>query len=381
MGMKPSIQTLMQLMRDRKEQETFPYVLLLGSSLSLTPAVRSSLSGAEDWETFWKEMDRRSPTERRAWLKRPLDELGLEPGYQAMARLAEAGYFNLILTLNVDDTIDNALKTRLSASEYHIWVRGQVSNHEIVAALDLPTPRLKVFKLRGDINIGALSLTDTEQFEFPGDLGQSVSELLERDTILVGEIFSHDTDVQRCIKKSNSALWCILPDEPSHDSFIGRTKRSRSYVEIITGPDAEFNMFFTALAESLLPTIPGGRRSQEAIEGRRDIWAKFVKKAGAVALWDRESQKVIFPLKKKLSMAFKLANKESKPEEWEPLREALSDFCQYSFSTPVSKALVEELRQLVAELVSNIIADLFFDKHLASVKQYLKDFVKQLQHL
>jgi len=120
---------------------------------------------------------------------------------------------------------------------------------------------------------------------------------------------------------------------------------------------------------------------QKAIEGSQDIWAEFVKKAGAVAIWDRESQKVIFPLKKKLSMAFKLANKESKPEEWEPLREALSDFCQYSFSTPVSKALVEELRQLVAELVSNIIADLSLDKHLASVKQYLKDFVKQLQHL
>jgi tetratricopeptide (TPR) repeat protein len=111
------------------------------------------------------------------------------------------------------------------------------------------------------------------------------------------------------------------------------------------------------------------------------LWLQFVKKAGAVAIWDRESQKVISPLKEKLPIAFELISKESKPEEWEPLRKAISDFCQYSFSTQVSKTLVEELRQLVAELVGNIIAGLSTGKHLASVEQYLKDLIKPLQRL
>jgi len=58
--------------------------------------------------------------------------------------------------------------------------------------------------------------------------------------------------VQRCIKKSTGALWCILRGEPARDSFIRRAKLSRPSGEIISGADAEFNAFFTALVEKVL---------------------------------------------------------------------------------------------------------------------------------
>jgi hypothetical protein len=255
-----SLEKLAQLMRARQEQKESPYVLLLGSSLSLTPAVRRALARTEDWEAFWKEMQRISPTERKTLLKRPLDALGLEPGYQAVARLAKAGYFNLILTLNVDDAIDDAVRP-LPADQSVLLVHDGSNATQIVEALSRPTPRLKVIKLRGDINAQALPLTDKGQFEFPNDLERSVSEWLRGDTILVGDI-PYDTDLQRCINQSTGALWCILPDEPVSNSFIVHAKQIRSSGKIITGADAEFNTFFTAMAKRL-PTKPKPQRSPQ----------------------------------------------------------------------------------------------------------------------
>ncbi|TEU18856.1 MAG: hypothetical protein E3J21_05050 [Anaerolineales bacterium] len=235
-------------MQKRQEQSETPYVLLLGSSLSLTLAVRRAFAGTEDWEAFWKAMQPTSPTERKVLLKKPLDALGLEPGYQAMAWLAEAGYFNLIFTLNVDDAIDDMVRP-LPADQSVLLVYDGTNTAQIVETLSRATPRIKVIKLRGDINAQTLPLTATGQFEFPANLERSVSEWLKRDTILVGDI-PYDTDVQRCIRRSTGALWCILPDEPGTNSFVIRAKRSRPSGEIVTGAEAEFNAFFTALRDA-----------------------------------------------------------------------------------------------------------------------------------
>jgi hypothetical protein len=54
-------------------------------------------------------MERLSAAERRALLADPLDSLDLAAGYRCLAQLVQAGYFDLILTLNVDDTLDESL--------------------------------------------------------------------------------------------------------------------------------------------------------------------------------------------------------------------------------------------------------------------------------
>ncbi len=263
--MDPFIEKLAQLMQARQELGEPPYVLLLGSSLSLTPAVRRAFARTEDWETFWKEMQRASPTERKALLKKPLDALGLEQGYQAMARLAGAGYCSLILTLNVDDAIDDAVRP-LPADQSVLLIYDGNNTAQIVETLSRATPRLKVVKLRGDINAQALPLTATGQFEFPDDLEQTISDWLERDAILIGDI-PYDTDVQRCVRRSSGALWCILPDEPASNSFVKRAKQSRPSGEIITGAGAEFNAFFTTLAECLGLKGPVGDLRSPEVEG------------------------------------------------------------------------------------------------------------------
>jgi len=75
----------------------------------------------------------------------------LAKGYRALTRLLAAGYLEVVFTPNMDDTLDDELRT-LKADEYRIWVYGEVTSAELVAALEYRSPRVKVLKLRGDIS-------------------------------------------------------------------------------------------------------------------------------------------------------------------------------------------------------------------------------------
>jgi WD40 repeat protein len=243
-SMDDAIAQLAKMMRARRAAGVVPYTLLLGSSLSLTPAVRRAVCDSEAWEAFWEKVTRTSPEERRALMHEPLSQLDLQAGCDALAQLVGAGYFNVVLTLNVDDALDNALKA-LPASEYRVWVHGEVSSQEIVTALDRPTPRIKVVKLRGDVNAYKLPLTPEATFEFPDDLEDAVMRFLHHDTVIVGDL-PFDDDVHRCIRGGDGALWVVTAEG---NGFLDRAKRIRKVGEVIAA--TEFNAFFTALAEEL----------------------------------------------------------------------------------------------------------------------------------
>ncbi len=245
----PAIRQLAALIRARREVGDQPYTLLLGSSLSLTPEVRRAVCDSDDWGAFWTAMERLSAAERRALLAGPLGSLNLSAGYRCLAQLVQARYFDLVLTLNVDDALDESLRI-MSAREYHIFTHGQVPGTEIATALSRTHPRVKVVKLRGDINAYKLPLTPEGQFEFPEELEEAVERLLSQDTILVGDI-PYDTDIQRCIRKGEGALWVVVPEKPRPGGFLYNAKRACPMGEVITGPEAEFVSFFSALAREL----------------------------------------------------------------------------------------------------------------------------------
>ena len=267
----PAIHQLANFIRTRREAGERSYTLLLGSSLSLTPEVRQAVCGSDDWEAFWTAMERLSAAERRALLADPLDALNLTAGYRYLAQLVQAGYFDLVLTLNVDDALDESLRI-LSAREYQILTHGQVPGTEIAAALGRAHPRVKVVKLHGDLNAYKLPLTPEGQFEFPKELEGAVERRLSQDTILVGDIY-HDTDIQRCIRQGEGALWVVVPEPPAAGSFLYNAKKARLMGEVISGPEAEFVSFFSALAREL--GMEGPRTSIPSPEGRKLIKFTF----------------------------------------------------------------------------------------------------------
>jgi WD40 repeat protein len=244
MNVDTVITQLAKMMRDRRAAGGAPYVLLLGSSLSLTSEVRRAVCGSDDWETFWATVEKMSPAERRAAFKGPLERLLLAGGYRALTRLLAAGYFEVVFTLNVDDTLDNALRA-LKADQRGIWIYGEVDSAELVAALEYRSPRVRVLKLRGDINKRKLPLTPEGQFEFPPNLEHAVRQWLSRDTMVVGDL-SFDDDVWRCLRGGDGALWVV---ELETSERLRRVKQVRQKGEVIAAES--FNAFFTALAAAL----------------------------------------------------------------------------------------------------------------------------------
>jgi hypothetical protein len=268
----PAIRQLAALIRALHEAGEQPCTLLLGSSLSLTPDVRRAVCSSDDWEVFWALMKDCSAAERRALMVGPLAGLNFAPGYHCLAELAQAGYFDIILTTNVDDALDNALRI-LPAHECTALCHGRISAQEIATALSRRVPRVKAIKLRGDINAYKLPLTPEGQFEFPKELEEAVERLLCQDTILVGDI-PHDTDIQRCIRQGEGALWVAVAEPPNADSFLYKAKRARPRGEVITGPEAEFVSFFSALARELgVESSQVGDRTRPAAVRSPDIVA------------------------------------------------------------------------------------------------------------
>ena len=266
------LRQLTALIRARREAGDRPYTLLLGSSLSLTPEVRRAVCSSNDWEAFWTAMERLSAAERRALLASPLDGLNLAAGYHCLAQLVQASYFDLVFTLNVDDALDESLRI-LPAREYQILTHGQVPGTEIAAALGRTHPRVKVVKLHGDLNAYKLPLTPEGQFEFPKELEEAVERLLSQDTVLVGDI-SSDTDIQRCIRQGEGALWVVVPEEPRPGSFLYNAKKARPKGEVISGAEAEFVSFFSALAREL--GMEGPKTSMPSPKRRKLIEFTFM---------------------------------------------------------------------------------------------------------
>jgi outer membrane protein assembly factor BamB len=245
----PAVRQLATLIHARRQAVDRPYIVLLGSSLSLTPEVRQAVCGKDDWEAFWTTIQGLSASEWRALLAGPLADLNLIAGYHYLARLVQANYFDLVLTLNVDDALDKALHI-LPADEYRVFTHGEVPGKEIATALGRGHPRVKAVKLRGDINAYKLPLTPEGQFEFPKELEEAVERLLSQDTILIGDI-PYDTDIQRCIRQGEGALWVVVPEPPAAGGFLYNAKKARPTGAIISGVQAEFVSFFSALAREL----------------------------------------------------------------------------------------------------------------------------------
>jgi hypothetical protein len=145
------LETLAKFIHSRK-QDT-PYVVLLGSGLSMTSDLLKEL-GYADWNAFHAYVQLRSPNEWYSLLKEPLNALPLQEGYRCLVQLLQVGYFNVILTTNFDSLLDQALNEakRSSPEEIDILVNGEQTTEYIIRALKNPQPRMKICLLRGRLH-------------------------------------------------------------------------------------------------------------------------------------------------------------------------------------------------------------------------------------
>jgi NAD-dependent SIR2 family protein deacetylase len=296
---KININQLAQQMHARKEQGEKPYVLFLGAGVSISSGVSDmdrliknflidSSVVSEDkideidtekrFEKFVAAMENLDEIDRYTWLKKGFENRIPSPGYGALTRLIEEGYFDLILTTNWDEFLDSGLensKRLKDGQDFRIYVRGTGDNDFIIRSLKVfSAPRIKVLKLHGELESRVIFVTPKETKKFPKDLEDFLIDLFRtRNLMMIGYSVS-DLDVKRCITARAKPNTLIYVDPyPSRDkSFIAITSKFR-HTQQIAGTDAEFENFMRKLSDAVfkLSGGPGKAASARREEVPRDL--------------------------------------------------------------------------------------------------------------
>src|SRR4051812_22285157 len=176
----PKVISLANRMKLRKRPGE-KYVLMLGAGASMSSGVKSTPKLMDELlqlygqdidpalrleDRFDKLWQRTSDRDRRMLLQPYLEH---EPsvGYTKLAALIDAGYFDLALTFNFDDLLENAL-TSFGFHDFKRVIRGETIDDEIQKLVDAPEPAFKIIKLHGSLESSDHFLFDVNEMnEYP----------------------------------------------------------------------------------------------------------------------------------------------------------------------------------------------------------------------
>ncbi|MEA3460222.1 MAG: SIR2 family protein [Chloroflexota bacterium] len=263
------VKSLANLMRLRKASGEFPCVLILGAGASLSSGCSSGRKLVEDvvaklsakdvtslpWDErlteFYRLLDNLSETERYLILKGHLEGKMPSVGYRCLAKLVKEGYFDVMLSTNLDVFVEDALSDAgLRAKDFTVLINGKDTEDQIRRVLGHREPRVKIVKLHGDLPARVFAFTPDEVFEFGEKLENLLEEQLSKDMIIVGHSM-RDDDVNRCIRRQGGSIWYVNPSKPKATQFIGRAMQVRTS-NAITGELGKFDNFFQALYNELV---------------------------------------------------------------------------------------------------------------------------------
>jgi hypothetical protein len=243
-------------------------VVLLGAGASRDaniPLMRDLIAhfGCTTYEQFFDYVETLSPRRRLNRLAEFLqtqDPLVVTPGYRALAHLVAEGYFDLVLSTNMDPVLEDALAAvNLRRQDVQLLVNGIVRVDRLDPLLSTRPPRVKVVKLHGDVFTLFMAWTPAEMNAFLEDIGAQLEQLTYgHDLLVVGHSLADSpriAQLARGIVDDGGTLWFVNPG-PIPASFPASSSVKRL-------PEG-FERFFTRLAGALnvqWQEVVGARRA------------------------------------------------------------------------------------------------------------------------
>ena len=243
----PKIKTLARIMCFKKHHKEPPYVLTLGTTAPLVRIVSAVISDSEST----LDLSSLSKDERYNLLKGYLGKEKPPEGYQHLAELVKEAYFNLIFSTNFDSFLEDSLLRVVGLrSELIVLInRSRHDKDQIKKALTHTSPRVKLVKIRGDLQDRFFALTRGEILEFCEEIKDILIHHLSEDVIVLAHN-PDDDDINHCLySRKGGDIWYITPIEPSENSSPGRMLRATQRCRFICGRDGQFDNFFKALKE------------------------------------------------------------------------------------------------------------------------------------
>jgi hypothetical protein len=258
--MNDLVDNLANLMKQEGDRGKFVLMLGAGASMSSgakpTSRIQEELLGEvgrgiegslEDrFDSMWQRL---SDEHRRNKLE-PYLELSPSPGYAKLARLVDAGYFDLILTFNYDLLVEKSLEA--VRCKYHRLVRGEIRDEAIETVLEQREPRVKIVKPHGSFQSADYFLFDAgEMLRYPETLETLIKKITARHIIVCGYGFNDDC-VIRAFSEQGGLVISVNPGSvPRKLKVIQKGRRSDSWAIA-----SDFDTFFDDLHRALLESAP-----------------------------------------------------------------------------------------------------------------------------
>lgn len=272
--------TLDDLMLDLRQRRTAGErapVLLLGAGASVESGIGAmndlfAFTKQPDFAAFVNYVEPQTTAERFRLLAQFLQTRRPEQvtlGYQALAALCAEAFFDLVLTLNLDPLLDDALaNARLWRKDYLIVINGVYRADRIGALLAAQSPRVKVVKLHGDLFHRYMAWTPKEMDAFVSDIADKLrAALYGRDLLVVGTSLRDERirELAQYVSQSGGSVWFLgLKSAPE---FL----RAEPNARVVLSADCAFEKLFPRLAAELgIMRAPAAEQAPAAVTPTMD---------------------------------------------------------------------------------------------------------------
>jgi SIR2-like domain len=249
-----TFEELVQDLKQRREVADLPPVLLIGAGASLAAGIGAmadlfAFVKRDSFESFVEYIQPLTAAERYRLLARFLQTRKPEEptaGYQALAKLCEQAYFDIILTTNLDPLLDDALTLqRLWRKDFMLLVNGVIRSDRLATLLSAQSPRLKIVKLHGDLFQRFMAWTPDEMDSYLEDIIPHLQPALKGRDLLVVGYSMRDERVRELALSTDGAVWYTNPS--GVPDFLTNEKRLRA----IVSDKMTFEYIFPALVTAL----------------------------------------------------------------------------------------------------------------------------------
>jgi hypothetical protein len=210
----------------------------------------SELSRSEAFEECYRILQRKedlSASDVHGIINRAVQEVSFSGEDEVLARLIQQRYFSDIVTTNVDNVLEEALRHVGLRAGRDFEILYPAMNQRLHPATLSPRWIVKAF---GDFLSGNYAMKERTKYLTPG--ARSVLEsLLCKDVLMVGIDPVWDEELLLVCPLRGDTLWYVS-EETSLPPLIERLLRGRPGA-ILSGGDGQYSQFFPKLAQQMHP--------------------------------------------------------------------------------------------------------------------------------
>ncbi len=180
-----------------------------------------------------------------------LQEVEFSSADFGLADLIKLGYFNTIITTNIDDTLERAL-SMIDVKDLEIIIGNRARNLEPYGH----SSTYQIMKVFGDILSMEYNLKErTKYIHEKSELKKYFEETLSRDVLMIGIDPAWDAALVHMIPFQGGTLWYVDEELPHEESPVGSLLRARQ-AQCTSGREGNYEHFIFVLYQHLCRSSP-----------------------------------------------------------------------------------------------------------------------------